>query len=76
MTHRVAPMVIYVPLLEEGVDVWRPVDAREEGPGVYRIISTKSDPDEVWQFAEGSVVRCEERIADGAQCLFAIETAS
>jgi hypothetical protein len=69
-------MVIYVALLEEGTDVWRPVDSREERPGVYRILSTKSDPDEVWQFPKGSVVRCEERVADGERCLFAVETAS
>lgn len=53
---------IYVYLLEEGIDVWRPVQAAHVRDDVYRIISSNLDPeDEKWQFASGELVCCEER---------------
>lgn len=49
---------IYVYLLWEGIDVWRPVEALVESAG-YRI--TGSEPKgENWQFNAGSLVRCED----------------
>jgi hypothetical protein len=55
---------IYVYLLDEGVDVWRPVEALVESVG-YRI--TGSEPEgENWQFKPGSLVRCEwQELAKG-----------
>jgi hypothetical protein len=48
---------IYVYLLDEGVDGWRPVEGLVESAG-YRI--TGSEPEgENWQFKPGSLVRCE-----------------
>jgi len=53
---------IYVGLLDEGTDVWRPVEAEELDNGRFRIISENSSPDdERWEFPQGSVVRCERR---------------
>ncbi len=53
---------IYVALLGEGVDVWRPVQAIHERGDLYRIISPNPDAeDERWQFSSGDVVRCERR---------------
>ena len=51
---------IYMPLLGEGVDVWRPVEATPVGDHRYRVESTPAE-DEEWAFATGSIVRCERR---------------
>jgi hypothetical protein len=40
---------IYVYLLDEGTDVWRPVEAMQLTEGVYRIASEPAE-DEKWQF--------------------------
>lgn len=46
---------IYMPLLNEGTDVWRPVNAEDLGGGPYRIAEEASD-DEEWAFASGATV--------------------
>jgi hypothetical protein len=46
---------IYIPLLNEGVDVWRPVKATKLTTDTYRIEGPIPD-DEKWAFAPGSVV--------------------
>lgn len=51
---------IYVALLGEGTDCWRPVPAVRLSSGVYRIVSTKPEG-EIWQFQPGDVVRCKEQ---------------
>ena len=58
---------IYVPLLDEGVDVWRPVTAKELPDGLHEIVSVNTHPsDEKWAFPTGSRVRCEPRsLSDG-----------
>ena len=65
---------IYVYLLDEGTDVWAPVDAERVGDDLYRIVSENSDPDdECWEFTTGEVVRCIPRIfSGGAQGLVAV----
>jgi hypothetical protein len=51
---------IYVALLDEGVDVWRPVQAERLSGTTYRIVSQPYDRDiESWQFEPGDVVLCE-----------------
>ena len=57
---------IFIELLEEGTQVWRPVEAEQVREGVFRIIG-KQPEDERWQFASGSVVHCRERTFDGGQ---------
>ena len=68
---------IYVYLLDEGTDVWRPVQAEKLGNNLFRIISINPDPDdEKWQFSTGNIVKCEERILSNSnpiKCLVAIE---
>ena len=61
------PLVqIYVRLLDEGTDVWRPVSATCEGSGTYRIVGENLLPDdERWEFGTGDLVRCEERAFSG-----------
>jgi hypothetical protein len=56
---------VYVSLLHEGVDVWRPVEAIRLSENVYRLRGPVSE-DENWQFQPDDVVRCEEkRLSDG-----------
>ena len=59
---------VYVKLLDEGVDVWRPVEAVQLPDGRYRLERTLDyDPElETWKFLPGSPVRCELRqLSDG-----------
>ena len=60
---------IYVRLLDEGVDVWRPVKAEVLGGERYRIISENTDPEvEKWEFKIGEVVHCTEKeLMDGTK---------
>jgi hypothetical protein len=63
---------IYIYLLDEGVDVWRPVSAEHIGQDRYRIVSVNDDPDdEHWEFECGEVVRCKERKLDGGMRMVA-----
>lgn len=66
---------IYVTLLSEGTDVWRPVQAVALGDGVYQIISeNKVLDDEQWQFSTGEFVRCRQKsLNDGSVGLIAYE---
>lgn len=51
---------IFVSLLNEGVDVWRPVQAEHLHDNVYRIADQPYDREtETWQFEPGDVVVCE-----------------
>jgi hypothetical protein len=70
------PVNIFVAVLEEGADVWRPVQARPlSEAGVFRIIGVAADvADEVWQFPAGAIVRCEsKRFSGGETGMVAIE---
>lgn len=62
---------VYVYLLAEDVDVWRPVAAESLGNGVYRLSGSIPDG-EVWQFQPGELVSCEMRQLSDGQCLTAI----
>ncbi len=72
-----ASAMIYVALLNEGTDVWRPVNAEALGHNVFRIDpQTKIPDDEQWQFGPGETVRCRERRFDSGSGLVAFETAT
>jgi hypothetical protein len=67
---------IYVALLDEGVDVWRPVAARRISADTYLIVDQDYDRDaETWEFEPGSAVRCRKQQRDGRQILVAKEMA-
>jgi hypothetical protein len=66
---------IYVALRNEGVEVWRPVQATSEGNSIFQIGSAESDPGEKWEFAPGSRVRCELRELSDGQALVAVAAA-
>lgn len=61
----VANEIIYVELVGEGVDVWRPVEATIEAGGTFRL-PDEAPEDETWRFPPGGLVRCElKRLSDG-----------
>ena len=73
----VSLVTIMVPLIHEGVDVWRPVHAEVLAGARYRIVTENSCPeDEQWAFATGDVVCCEERELEGVPALVAVSAAS
>jgi hypothetical protein len=51
---------IYVRLLRESIDVWRPVEA-ESVSDAFRIVTPRPG-DEQWEFQPGDVVRCEKKM--------------
>jgi len=68
---------IYVYLLDEGTDVWRPVDAIQVGDATYEIVGRNGDPeDEHWEFDTGDLVRCEQRALSGGMHIIAVERLS
>jgi hypothetical protein len=71
MTKLESTNTIYVRLLNEEVDVWRPVTAEALGGERYRIISENTDPeDEKWEFETGNVVHCvEKKLMDGTKSI-------
>ncbi|PWU22281.1 MAG: hypothetical protein C5B49_01035 [Bdellovibrio sp.] len=60
---------IFVRLLEEGIDVWRPVLAEvTHTPNVYRIVGIPDGlvpSDEILEFPIGSIVKCESKLLEG-----------
>jgi hypothetical protein len=61
---------IYVELLDEGVDVWRPVEAERVGE-FFRIVGLPPES-ERWTFPSGSLVRCEQRELSHGSALVAV----
>jgi hypothetical protein len=53
---------IYIPLLEEGTDTWRPTQAISLGKDLYKVLPTPdyNPRSELWEFLPGSTVRCEK----------------
>jgi hypothetical protein len=65
---------IYVYLVDEGTDVWRPVSADHIGDDLYRITGTPPNDTETWEFIAGETVRCREKgFASGERRLVAYE---
>jgi hypothetical protein len=65
--------IIFIALLNEGTDVWRPVLAACAHDDVYRIIGEQPEGED-WQFLTGEMVRCRQQtFADGETGLVAQE---
>ena len=65
-------MPIYLPLLNEGTNVWRPVEAEQIGEDRYRIVQDQPE-DEDWPVLPGTTVRCARReFANGQIALAAV----
>lgn len=57
---------IYMPLLNEGTDVWRPVEATLVSADTYRVDAEMPEGEE-WAFAPGTVVHCERKALSGGE---------
>jgi hypothetical protein len=66
--------LIYVSLLGENVDCWRPVDALRLRDDTFTILGSMSE-DEVWEFPPGSRVHCEIRPLSGGPVQCAVRLA-
>lgn len=55
---------VFVRLLDEGTDVWRPVDARRLGETTYQITDQAVPDHETWSFQPGDIVVAERRQGD------------
>jgi hypothetical protein len=65
---------IFIRLLNEDVDVWRPVQAERLREGVFRIIQQPYDHElEVWEFEPGAVVACTCSEAPDGVILVAVD---
>ena len=64
---------IYVQLLDEGIECWRPVEAEHVEGDRYRIIETPPDG-ERWAFPSGSVVRCSPQLLQGSETILGTVT--
>lgn len=51
--------IVYVRLLDEGTEVWRPVDAERLGATTYRLSERPKPEDETWSFQPGDIVVVE-----------------
>jgi len=63
-----------VRLLNEGTDVWRPVNAERISESIFRLIGTHDDSEE-WEFSAGSRVRVETRELSSGTEIVAVEMA-
>lgn len=64
--------IIHVRLLDEGVDVWRPVRARRLPSGVYELAADPVPADEVWEFEPGAQVTTKHRLLDQKRAIIAV----
>lgn len=66
-------VTVFVRLLDEGTDVWRPTRAHPLPGGSYRLLPPEGyDPeDEKWEFEPGSTVTCELQAKGGQEVLVA-----
>jgi len=67
--------VVYVRLLDEGTDVWRPVPARALPDGTFELAEPEGyDPQvERWEFAPHARVKCVAKsFSDGEKGLVAV----
>ena len=67
---------IYIPLLDEGLNVYRPTEAERLPDGSYLVRPTPDyDPeDEAWQFVPGSRVTCEVKQLSGGAVPVAVRS--
>ena len=64
--------IIYMPLVNEGTDVWRPVEAEHLSGDLYRVTGIMP-ADEAWAFPSGAIVRCERTsVKEGLSDLTAV----
>ena len=68
---------IFIRVLNEGSDFWRPVAAESVSESTYRIKANSESKTELWEFQPGMVVKVERRgFSDREDGLFAMELAA
>ena len=58
---------IFTKILNENIDVWRPVKAAQIAQYIFKITDTtnfESELDEILEFKYGDIVRCKEKDGD------------
>jgi hypothetical protein len=69
---------IYIYLLDEGTDVWRPTEGEEVAELTFRVLPTPNynPEDEHWAYPPGILVRCAYKtLSEGKLVLVAVEKA-
>jgi hypothetical protein len=56
--------VIFMPLENEGTDVWAPVQAERLTDGRFRLLGSQPE-DQEWRFAPGSIVAVQRKVFSG-----------
>jgi hypothetical protein len=59
-----AEVTILMPLLHEGIDVWRPVKAERTSNDTCRVLGPVPGEEE-WTFSPGTLVRCRLQVLSG-----------
>lgn len=68
---------IFVRLLDEGVDVWRPIKAERLSENIFKVSDQPYDRGtEAWEFGPGDVVECELITTSDGQILAATRPAA
>jgi hypothetical protein len=68
---------IFVKLMDEAVDVWKPVMAVHVRDSIYLISAPDDDScEESWQFQPGEAVVCEQIPAEDGTMLAAVRLSS
>ncbi len=69
---------IYIQLLNEGTEVYRPVPAIKIKNNIYKLqgFDIYNPEDEIWEFSPGTYVQVEKRNLDGENVLIAIQKLS
>ena len=58
---------IFIKILNEDIDVWRPVKAVQIAQYIFKITDTTkfgSELDEILEFKQGDIVKCKEKDGD------------
>ena len=58
---------IFIKILNEDIDVWRPTKAVQIAQYIFKIIDTtkfESELDEILEFKQGDIVKCREKDGD------------
>jgi hypothetical protein len=67
--------IIYIPLLDEGTQVWRPTEGEVVSDLIFKVLPSANYDveDEHWAFPPGTLVRCVTELKAGKQVLVAVE---
>lgn len=67
---------IFVELLHEGMQLWRPVIAQRNDDGTYVIWEQEIPEDEQWKFLPGETVMVETQVRYGRRVIVAVDWAT